>query len=361
MAFAVETSDVEAASVGFTTTAVGTLEAFERVMVTARVAGVIDDVRFREGDVVKQGQVLAAIETERYALAVRAARAALERAQANLADAEAGLNRREAADKASPGLVRGEEVETYRARVSTARADVASATVQVDQAVLNQRDAAVRAPMDGVIQTRDARTGQYAQPGALIATLLRRDPLLLRFSLPEADAASLKAGDEVRFTLSGLSADHAARVTHVAASADATTRMVPVVAEVPDPEGRLRAGAFAEIVVPLGAARTAPVVPQSAIRPSEKGFLAFVAEGDKARERIVVLGQRTPDGRVEIREGLRVGEKLVVRGAEALREGASIRLGGGAAPGPRSGGSGGPPGEPGAAGSAPASTAGSRP
>jgi hypothetical protein len=132
------------------------------------------------------------------------ARAALERAQANLTDAQAGLARRDAAEKTTPGLVRGEEVETYRARVETARADVAAATVQVDQALLNQRDAAVRAPMDGVIQTRDARTGQYAQPGALIATLLRRDPLLLRFSLPEADAGSLKAGDEVRFTLSGV-------------------------------------------------------------------------------------------------------------------------------------------------------------
>lgn len=337
MAFAVEVQPVAVEAVGFSTSAVGSLEAFERVMVTARVAGVVEDVRFREGETVTAGHVLATIEPDRYALAVRAARASLERAKANESDAEAGLARREAAEKATPGLIRGEEVETYRTRLASARADVAAATVQVDQALLNQRDAAVRAPIGGVIQTRDVRTGQYAQAGTLVATLLRRDPLLLRFRVTESESASLKPGAEVRFTVAGQAADRTARVTHVAAAADAASRMVDVLAEVPDPQSELRPGAFAEVVVPLGAAREAPVIPQSAVRPSERGFLAYVAAGDKASERVLVLGQRTPDGRVEVKDGLRPGEMLVVRGAEALREGASVRIvppnSGGPAPG----------------------------
>lgn len=325
MAFAVETQPVRAETVDFATAAVGTVEAFERVMITARVAGAVDRVRFREGEIVQAGQVLAEIETDRYALAVRAARAQLDRAKADEADARAGLERREAAEKANPGLIKGEEVETWRARLEAARAAVALAVVQVDQALLNQRDAQVRAPMEGTVQTRDVRTGQYAQPGTLVATLLRKEPLLLRFSIPEPDAASLVNGAVVFFTVAGTGGRHEAHVTHVSAAADATSRMVQVVAEIPKP-GELRPGAFAEISVPLGAPREAPVVTQAAVRPSERGFLAYVAEGDKARERVLVLGQRTADGKVEVREGLAVGEQLIVRGAEALREGASIRL-----------------------------------
>ena len=69
-----------------------------------------------------------------------------------------------------------------------------------------------------------------------------------------------------------------------------------------------------------------PVIPQTAIRPSEKGFLAYVIENDVARERVVQLGMRTADGRVEVKSGVKEGEALVVRGGEALREGASVRV-----------------------------------
>jgi multidrug efflux system membrane fusion protein len=327
--FPVQVDAVTARTLGFAGRAVGTLEPFERVQVTARVTGVVDAVRFREGDVVSRGQVLVEIDTARYALAARAAQARLERARAALAEADAGLARREAADRASPGLIKGEELETWRGRVATTRADVAVAQVELERAALDQRDATVRAPIDGILETRDARTGQFAQPGTLVATLLRRDPLLLRFALPEAEAGPLSPGGTVTFRVSGLVGERAATIRHVAGTADPQTRMVPVVAEVAGDAvdaAALVAGAFAEVDVPLGAPRTANVIPQSAMRASERGFLAFVVEGDVARERILTLGQRTPEGGVEISDGLKVGERLVIRGAEALREGASVRV-----------------------------------
>jgi multidrug efflux pump subunit AcrA (membrane-fusion protein) len=74
----------------------------------------------------------------------------------------------------------------------------------------------------------------------------------------------------------------------------------------------------------------APVIPQLAIRPSERGFLVFVVDGDVAKERVVELGLRTTDGLVEVKRGVEVGEPLVVRGAEALKDGAKVRR---AAPG----------------------------
>ena len=328
MRFPVEVAEVASARVEYTVQAVGSVEAFERVSVTARVAGVVERVRFEEGDGVTPDRVLAEIEPERFRLAVDAAAAELAKAEAAREQARLGLERRRAVNEKNPDLVRAEEVDSWRTQLAAAEADVARARSAAALAELNLRDAFVRAPVSGVVQTRDVETGRYVQPGAVIATLVRRDPLLLRFRVPEAEAGALVPGQAARFTLRGeRDVAHAATLTLVAAAADPSDRMVEVLARVDDSTGgELRPGAFAEITIPVGAAREAPVVPQTAIRPSEKGFLAFVVEGDVARERVLTLGLRTVDGRVEVREGLAAGERLVVRGAEALSEGVGVAV-----------------------------------
>ena len=85
---------------------------------------------------------------------------------------------------------------------------------------------------------------------------------------------------------------------------------------------------FAEVTVPVGSAERAVVAPQTAIRPSERGFLAYVIEGDVARERVLALGMRTEDGLVEVKRGLAAGELVVIRGAEALKDGTKVKLSG---------------------------------
>jgi multidrug efflux pump subunit AcrA (membrane-fusion protein) len=103
--------------------------------------------------------------------------------------------------------------------------------------------------------------------------------------------------------------------------------MVAVTARVDDPErGRLRPGAFAQVTVPVGGVKDSPVVPETAVRPSERGFVGYVVEGDTARERILTLGLRTADGRVQVKSGLRPGETVVVRGGEALSDGVKVRV-----------------------------------
>jgi multidrug efflux system membrane fusion protein len=103
--------------------------------------------------------------------------------------------------------------------------------------------------------------------------------------------------------------------------------MVPVVARVDDPaRGALRPGTFAEVTIPIGSRAHAPSVPQTALRASERGTLAYVVENGVARERVVEPGLRTESGLVEVRRGLEAGETLVVRGAEALSDGARVRV-----------------------------------
>ena len=90
--------------------------------------------------------------------------------------------------------------------------------------------------------------------------------------------------------------------------------------------------------MPVGSSDDALVVPQTAVRPSERGFLAYVVEGETAKERVLQLGMRTPEGKVEVRSGLVAGDKVVVRGAEALREGALVNVAEGGEPATKVGG-----------------------
>lgn len=325
--FPVEVQSVESRKVEYSVNAVGSLEAFERVAVTARVAGAIERVGFTEGQFVGKGQTLAEIEPQRYRLTVEAAEATLQKALAGKAEAEAGYARRQAASAKNPGLIRGEEIETWRTKVQSTAAEVSQAQAALATARLNLHDAFVRAPVAGIIQTRTVETGQYVPIGTVMATLVRRDPLLLRFTVPEQDAMPLRPGIVARFSVDEGEAHHQARITHVAAAANQASRMVDVTANVLNANNpELRPGAFARVVIPIGAAREAPVIPQTAIRPSEKGFLAFTVEHGVAQQRVLTLGMRTADGQVEVKDGLRAGETLVIRGAEALRDGAKVKV-----------------------------------
>lgn len=181
--------------------------------------------------------------------------------------------------------------------------------------------------MAGIIQSRSVQSGAYVQPGALIATLLRRDPLLLRFTVDEDEARSLKQGQQATFTVTDVDKPLKASLTHIAASASSRSRMVEVIAEVAaEDRERVRPGTFARIRIVTGSRDNAPAIPQTAVRPTERGFVAFVVENGQARMRLLTLGLRTEDGRVEVREGVKPGEKLVVRGAEALKDGVAVKI-----------------------------------
>lgn len=327
LTFAVETLEVEKQKVNYVVTAPGRLEAFERVQVTARVAGVVDRVAFAEGQQVKKGDVLVAIDSERYRLSVNGAKAALEKAEAAQRDVEGQVSRREGAMEQHPGLIPGEELETYRTRTLTAKADTAVATENLKVAELNLRDSAVRAPMDGVIQTRTVETGQYVTAGFVMATLLRQEPMLLRFQVEPHEAPRIRPGMMATFTMRETERTFQAKITLVSAAADPTTHMVGVTGEVvaSGPKFWLRPGSFCDVSVDIGAARDAPMIPRSAARATDHGFVTYVVEDGVAQERVITLGMSTRDGWVEVRSGLDDGDVIVVRGAEALSPGAKVR------------------------------------
>ncbi len=328
VAFAVDAIRATAKKLDYLVTAPGTIEAFERVQVTARVAGAVDRVSFSEGQEVKQGGVLVSIDSERYMRAVNSARAAYEKTQAAQKDMEASVARREGASDQHPGLIPGEELASFRTKALTAKADTAVALEALKLAELNLRDSSVRAPISGVIQTRTVETGQYVQTGYVMATLLRSEPMLLRFEVEPQEAPRIKPGMTASFTMRETQRSFAARVTLVAGAADPTTHMVPVTGEVVDDGHKywLRPGSFCDVTIDVGASRDAVVVPRMATRATDKGTIAYVVDGDVATPRTVTVGMSSRDGWVEIRSGLKDGELVVIRGAEALSPGARVRM-----------------------------------
>jgi multidrug efflux system membrane fusion protein len=329
VAFPVEILKVDAKPHELLVTAPGVVDAFEHVQVTARVSGVVDKVSFVEGQEVKLGAPLAMIDSRRYSLAVSSAKAALEKAQATAADSEASLKRRQNAVETNPGLIPGEEMTTYETHLRTANADVNSAHEALKLAQLNLDDSTVKAATAGIIQTRTVETGQYVNAGTVIATLLQRDPMLLRFNVTTAEAPRLKVGMSAPFTLKESHDTYDSKITLVGGAADPDSRLVPITAQiVADHKFWLRPGSFAEVHIVLTSQRQFPMIPDAAARPSDRGFLAYVVEGDTVHERKLELGLHTTDGFVEAKSGVNAGETIVTLGIEALSDGSKVRIGG---------------------------------
>ena len=329
LAFPVDVARLELRGVQYTVTAPGSLEAFQAVQITARVAGAVDRVAFVEGQQVQPGDVLVAIARERYEIAVAQARTTLQKAQATQRTAQAALERRLTATRDAPGVVPGEEIAQKQILVDTARADREAAGQALQLAELDLRDASVRAPIAGIVQTRTVQQGQYLQAGAVLATILQREPMLLRFGVSERDAPRLQPGMVAKLVQQADPRPFTATIALVAGAADPATRMVPVTARLDptEPARGLRPGGFCEVTIRIGNARSAVVVPSLAVQPTEQGNLVYIVGDDHTvHGRVVELGMHTSEGGVELTRGVTAGELLVVRGIEPLGEGAPVTI-----------------------------------
>jgi len=333
-AIPVRAEPVRAQDVTYRIHALGSLEAEEMVQVTAEVDGPLSEINFHEGDRVTPQTVLARIDPERYRLQAEQAEADYRKALADEKRAEADLQRREAL--ARDNLVAVEELNRNRQETERLTAEAASAKAARDIALQNQRRSEVRPRRAGVINSRQADPGQFVRAGTVLATLVDTSRLRLRFKISEAESLQAREGQTVSFKVSAAGARaFSGTIYHVGEVADPATRQVEVLAWVKNP-GELKPGFFAEVDLPTGTRHDVLVVPETAIQASERGFVAFVVEGGKARVREVQIGLRTGEGGVEILSGLKPGETVIVQGSDRLDDGVAV-LAEAATPGPGSG------------------------
>jgi RND family efflux transporter MFP subunit len=292
-----------------------TVRAREHAMLTARVAGSVVALPFREGEAVPAGAVVARVEAH----ALRAALAAAE-ADRDTADAD----RVRAATLLSRGAATPQETEQANARAAAASAKAVAAREALGYAEL-------RAPFAGRVAARPANVGDVVMPGVPIIEIDGKGGLEIVATVAEDTVERLSPGGRIAVEVDGQPSPIEGTVRAIAPSGDALTHRVQVRADLPATAG-VRSGMFARIrLAPAPAAKGAVsaeerlVVPVSAL--VRRGGLAgvFVVSGGRARLRWLAVGDPEA-GTVEVRAGLRAGER-VVTDPSGLADGAAVQEG----------------------------------
>ena len=151
-------------------------------------------------------------------------------------------------------------------------------------------DSRLRAPFAGSVRERHATPGQYLAAGAPVVTIVKINPLRLRLSISERESAAVRMGQAVRVTLEGDSVVHIGRVARISPAIEEASRTLSIEAEVANPSGQLRPGAFANAEVVTDSVGTALLVPASAVVSFAGVDKVFVVADGKAAERRITVG-----------------------------------------------------------------------
>lgn len=287
---------------------------------SGRIAAILVEV----GDRVRQGQVLARLDTAVLAPQVASLRAALEQARAEASLAEADY-RRAAAIADSVGALSKEEVDKRQSQAITSRARVHAAEAQLQEAQARLRRTDIVAPADGLVLTRTAEVGQTVTPGgAVLFRLAREGEVEMRAQVAEQDLPRLQIGQLATIHLTGVATSFEGHVRLLAAVIDPQSRLGEVrIALKQDPN--LRPGAFATGEVVLGSG-VKPVIPQTALLSDKAGSYVLVAGKDhRVVRRAVTVGPAQSAG-VVIADGLDGSERVISIAGAFLREGELVRV-----------------------------------
>jgi RND family efflux transporter MFP subunit len=281
-------------------------------------AGRVAAIYVEAGDHVKRGQVLARLNVSVLEPQAANLEAALEqaRAEAELADAE---YRRAQAVGAS-GALSAEETQRRKSAGLTAAAKVKVAAAQLAEAQARLARAAVRAPADGIILTRNVEVGQTATPGGeALFRLSEGGEVELRGQVAEQDLPQLMVGQSVNVRLTGTTRVYEGHVRLLGAVIDPQTRLGQVrVALTPDPN--LRPGGFARADVTVSNADRA-VLPQTAVLTDDKGSYVLIVNAQHKVERRAVRVSGIVQNGVTISEGVSSKDQVVATAGAFLQEG----------------------------------------
>lgn len=337
----------------------GSLEPAARVDMAFRVGGYVEMVGetsdeggkqrrlLDKGDFVKKGTVLARIRSSDYAQKVATTRAQIGEAksEAKLAEAELERSKKLFESKA----ITKAELDAKIARAESSKANVEGALARSGEAGVALEDTVLRAPMDGVILSRNIEIGTLVSPGQQAISVADMRTVKAVFGVPQALVEKLHVGSPLQVYIGmegeasseGAGPNGAAKsekmvdasVTRIAPSADSKGRVFAVEAALPNDAGTLRAGSVVSVHVPGSTLTTASIaVPLSAIvrsaspqgGSSEHRFSVFVLDGDgeraPARLRDVHLGEVLGNS-VTVTDGLVAGQRVVTVGGTLLRDG----------------------------------------
>lgn len=307
----VEAARAEVRDVAAYYSGTATLEAEERATIVSQTTGVVLQVMTEEGDFVEAGQVLARLETDRYALEVQRAQAEFERLQLDF-ERKQELFERE--------LVSAEAFEQVRANLEAAKAEY-------DLARLDLRYTSIRAPFSGFISERLVRVGNLVSNLEPVFRITSYDPLLAVLHVPERELSVLSKGLPVSVSVDAWPGEmFEGEVIRISPVIDPGTGTFRVTAEISDQDGKLKPGLFGRVQVLYDIHANVTVIPRSAvISEDDQNHVYVIAEDGTASRRSIELGYEK-DGMVEITDGIESGEQVVTAGKGSLNNGTAVEV-----------------------------------
>ena len=289
--------------------ATGSVLPEESVVIKSELSGKITSLNIREGQAVRQGQLLFSINADE-------AQAAIQKQEYNIRLFRAQEQRqRTLLDKE---YISVQEYETSNNQLLTAQADLQALRATLAKAY-------VRAPFAGVLGLSTATVGTYVSPGAEITTLSKVRPVKIEFAVPGRFAASVRTGDAVRVLDETTNRSYEAQVYAIDPQIDPVSRTQPVRARFANRNGELRPGAFVRVSLRLGATESALQIPTEAVIPEASGYSVYTIQRGKMVPKKVKIGIRS-DKVIQITDGLAVGDSVLRTGILQVKPGDAVRV-----------------------------------
>jgi multidrug efflux system membrane fusion protein len=309
----------------------GSVTPYSTVTIRSRISGQLVEIHFEEGQMVAKDDLLAVIDPRPYQVALEQAQGQLLQAQSQLKEAQLDLARYE--KLAEQDSIAGQQVDTQRALVSQYQGLVQVDKAAIDSATLNLTYCQITAPVSGRVGLRQVDVGNYVTPGDAsgLVVLTQVKPINVIFTLPEDNVAGvsvrLHSGDKI--SIDAFDRTQTRRIASgslqtIDNEVDPTTGTFKLRAVFANDDERLFPNQFVNIRMLLTVDKNATVIPTSAIERGQQGSFVYVVQPDSTvASRPVTLGT-TEGERVAVVSGLAVGERVVVDGADKLKEGMQV-------------------------------------
>lgn len=290
-------------------TALGNLRANEAVDISSRISSVVKSVHFQDGQLVQTGALLVALDAREIAAELGVAQAELEKVRSQY-ERSRSLSATQVVSEA--------ELDQLAADMRGAEADVRAAQARLD-------DTRILAPITGFVGLRQVSPGDLVGPDQLITTLDDTRVMKLDFSVPSTYLSTVELGMTVAATTSAFPDERfVGQVTSIDTRIDPLTRSITVVAEIPNPDNRLKPGLFMTVVLQREREQVL-FIPEQALAPRAGRQYVFVVNDGSVTEREVRLGARSP-GRAEVVDGLAPGDIVVAEGVQKVRNGSPVEI-----------------------------------
>jgi multidrug efflux system membrane fusion protein len=316
----------------------GNTQSSNTVNLVARVAGYLQSVNFKDGAIVKKGDLLFVIEPEPYQASVQLAEATVEQQRATLTQATSEYERQQRLIKQK--ATSESDVENWQAQHNAAQAAVNQANANLELARINLGYTRIVAPFDGRVGRRQIDPGNLVGPGATtqLATIDQLAPIYVYFNVDEQDVLRLRAGLRVKGkTLKdvepvklriGLQNEtgypHEATLDFVATDVDQSTGTLQARAVIPNQDYVFLPGMFVRVQIPVGTTENALLVPDRAVGVDQRGqYLLVVGPGDVVAQRTVQIGALN-DGMRVIAQGLSAEDRVVIEGLQRAIPGSKV-------------------------------------